>query len=84
MPNSKLVNRDRLQFLVAVLTTASTISLSAAATAIVAAHYMDAQKAIGILTLTDQFWHARYRAASNLEVVIRLAIHNHRCALLIR
>ena len=53
MPNSKLLDGDRLQFLVAVLTTARTISLSAAATAIVAAHYMDVREAISSLTLTD-------------------------------
>lgn len=53
MPNSKLLNGDRLQFLVAVLTTARTISLSAAATALIAAHYMDVQEALNSLTLTD-------------------------------
>jgi hypothetical protein len=53
MPNAKLSDSDRLQFLLAVLTTAKTISLSAAAAAIVAAHFMDAKEAIRLLTLAD-------------------------------
>lgn len=50
MPNAMLNDRDRLQFLSAVLTTRKTVTLSAAATAIVAAHFFDTQEGIGILT----------------------------------
>ena len=53
MPNAKLNDGDKLQFLLAVLTTSKTISLSAAATAVVAAHYMDAQEATRLLVAAD-------------------------------